>query len=105
LLDAAERGGDLEAVRRQMILALLLDGKLDAGRLCRSMDDQLSRLKMRAQWKLGRAARRGQTRATRTLGRRNLCPWVSRIHHQLDLKSSPPNREPAHTSGSHRRVG
>jgi hypothetical protein len=30
LLEAAERGGSVEPVRRQVMLALLLDGKLDA---------------------------------------------------------------------------
>jgi hypothetical protein len=30
LLEAAERDGDVAAVRRQVILALMLDGKLDA---------------------------------------------------------------------------
>jgi hypothetical protein len=30
LLEAAERNGSVEAVRRQVMLALMLDGKLDA---------------------------------------------------------------------------
>ena len=30
LLDAAERNGSVDAVRRQVIFALLVDGKLDA---------------------------------------------------------------------------
>jgi hypothetical protein len=31
LLEAAERNGSVDAVRRQVIFALLMDGKLDAG--------------------------------------------------------------------------